>query len=964
MSARHELGIDLETFSSVDIKAAGAWRYIDSPDFEILLLAYAVDDSPVQVIDLASGETPPAWLIEALHDPTIIKRAYNAAFEFAALSKVYDAMEPEQWRCSMVHAMYCGYPGSLEAAGAAIGLPQEKQKLTTGKALIRYFCIPCKPTKANGGRTRNYPRHDPEKWQLFKDYNRQDVEAEREIERRLASYPLPPDVQKQWETDLRIARRGVCVDQDMVAGALDIGASTTATLMTRAQAITGLDNPNSGVQLLSWLHSRGAELPNLQKETVAEALKGDLPDAETREALEIRQNLGKTSNKKYEALETCVCSDGRVRGLLQFYGANRTGRWAGRLVQVQNLPRTYIQQLDLARGLVKARNGKAIRVCFGSVQDTLSQLIRTTLTAAPGRVLIDADFSAIEARVISWLAGEEWRLDAFREGKDIYCESASRIYGVPVVKHGENGHLRAKGKVAELACGFGGSAGAMQRMGGSDLNMTDDELKQIVDDWRAASPKIVKLWYDLQDAAISAINGTPKTTHGLRFARELDRTSGHTVLVIRLPSGRQLFYLEPDLAENRWGGSSISYIGVNQETKKWERIETYGGKITENCLAWDTLVLTDHGVKPISAVTEDDKVWDGVEWVAHEGRINKGLQRTIDINGVRLTPEHKVLTTEGWKRADEAGRLDWAQVQQPDSYPEGAERQKWEAPLGMQVRLWYGDDLRGAGPETRKPLLLRMPAEQTNLGEEQDPRNEQTPGVGGLALDETALHGPEPQGVEELRRARDHGMQQMGGELRGVLGGYGTDVPARAGDRPDRQQSRLRAGKLPLDDAEGQCKEPQDEHPRNDGVRNDDDLGACRADGHRRDDTALPDPAWLAGSSAHDTAECEELVYDLRNCGPRHRFTVVAANGELRIVSNCVQAIARDCLALAIENVEAAGLPVVFHIHDEIVIETLPFGSDEEMLARVCDLMTRPIPWASGLPLKAEGWVGQYFKKD
>lgn len=659
-AGKHELSIDLETFSSVDIKSAGAWRYIDSPDFEILLFAYAVDDSPVQVVDLVSGEIPPRWLIDALHDPAYTKYAHNAAFEFAALSKMYGRMQPEQWRCSMAHALYCGYPGSLESAGAAIGLPQEKRKLDTGKALIRYFCIPCKPTKSNGGRTRNYPRHDPDKWQLFKDYNRQDVETEREIERRLASYPMPPDVQKQWETDLRIARRGVFVDQDMVEGALEIGASTTAELTAKARAITGLDNPNSGAQLLGWLHSRGAELPNLQKETVADALKADLPDADTRTALEIRQNLGKTSNKKYEALETCVCSDGRVRGLLQFYGANRTGRWAGRLVQVQNLPRTYIQQLDLARDLVKARNDKALRVCFGSVQDTLSQLIRTTLTAAPGRVLIDADFSAIEARVIAWLAGEEWRLKAFCEGKDIYCESASRIYGVPVVKHGENGHLRAKGKVAELACGFGGSVGAMQRMGGSDLNMTDDELKQIVDDWRAASPKIVKLWYDLQDAAISAIQGTPRTTHGIAFRRETDLVSGHMTLTVQLPSGRKLFYLEPEIGENRWGGPSITYLGVNQETKKWGRIETYSGKITENC----------------------------------------------------------------------------------------------------------------------------------------------------------------------------------------------------------------------------------------------------------------------------------------------------------------VQAIARDCLALAIENVEQAGLPVVFHIHDEIVIETLPFGSEEEMLTKVCDLMTRPIPWAQGLPLKAEGWVGKYFKKD
>ena len=459
---------------------------------------------------------------------------------------------------------------------------------------------------------------------------------------------------------MRIARRGVYVDQELVRGAIEVGETTTAVLTEEARSLTGLSNPNSVSQMMEWLHSRGCCMPNFQKATVADQLTDSSMDDTVRRALEIRQELGKTSNKKYAALETCVCADGRVRGLLQFYGANRTGRWAGRLVQVQNLPRTYIQQLDLARGLVTARNAAALRCIFGSVPDTLSQLIRTTLTASPGRVLIDADFSAIEARVISWLAGEEWRIKAFENDEDIYCASASRIYGVPVVKHGENGHLRQKGKVAELACGYGGSVGAMKAMGGSDLGMTDDELQQIVDDWRAASPKIVRLWYDLQDAAISAIRGVPKTSHYTTFRRETDTRSGHTVLTIQLPSGRKLFYLEPQIGENRWGGPSITYLGVNQETKKWGRIETYSGKLAENV----------------------------------------------------------------------------------------------------------------------------------------------------------------------------------------------------------------------------------------------------------------------------------------------------------------TQAIARDCLAAAIENVERAGLPVVFHIHDEIVIDTAPFGTDEQMLATVARLMTQPLPWAEGLPLKADGWVGQYFKKD
>lgn len=886
MAAAHKLVCDLETYSSVDLPSAGVARYVESPDFEILLLAYSTDDGPTTVIDLASGETIPGAVVEALRSDAYEKHAFNAVFEITCLQKIVGGIQPEQWRCDKVHAMYCGYPGSLEAAGKALGLPAEKQKLATGKALIRYFCSPCKPTKSNGGRTRNLPHHDPDRWRLFKEYNAQDVETEKEIERRLAAFPIPDALQQQWVTDTKINDRGVAIDAGMVEGAQAIGQQTTEALMREAREITGLENPNSVGQMLGWLEEHGVSLANLQKETVADALKGGIADGDAQRALEIRQELSKTSTKKYDAIEDCVCNDRRVRGLLQFYGANRTGRWAGRLVQVQNLPRTYIKQLDLARQCVTAHNADALRAIFGSIPDTLSQLIRTAFIAEPGKVLIDADFSAIEARVIAWLAGEEWRLEVFRTHGKIYEASASQMFHVPIerIKKGNPEYaLRQRGKVAELALGFQGGVGAMRRMDvGHNLDdLSDDEVQGIVDQWRAASPKIKQLWYDTQEAAISAINGTPRSTHGLLFAREYNARTGQSFLTITLPSRRKLFYLEPKIGENRWGGPSITYLGVDQTTKQWCRIETYGGKITENCLAWDTLVLTDHGAKPISSVTEDDKVWDGVEWVEHEGRINKGLQRTIDVNGVRLTPEHKVLTTEGWKRADEAGRLDWARVQQPDSYPEGAERQAWKAPLGMQVRLWYGNDLRGGGPETREPLLLR-----------------------------------------------------------------------------------IRAGELPLDDTEGQRKEPQDEHPRNDGVRNDDGLGARRADGHRRDDTALPDPARLAGSGAHDTTEREEQVYDLRNCGPRHCFTVVAANGKLRIVSNCVQATARDCLAVAIERVAAAGLPVVFHIHDEIVIEAPRFGTDEEMLAKVARLMTIPIPWAPGLPLAADGWVGGYFRKD
>ena len=589
MRGKHALSIDLETFSSVDLQSAGVARYAESPDFEILLLAYSIDDGPTTVIDIASGETIPGELLEALRSDDYTKHAFNAVFEITCLQRAVGGMRPEQWRCDKVHAMYCGYPGSLEAAGAAIGLPPEKQKMTVGKALIRYFCNPCKPTKSNGGRTRNLPHHDPDRWRLFKEYNRQDVDTEREIERRLAAFPLPDDIQRQWVIDTQINFRGVKIDAELVEGALAIGQQTTDALMDEARRLTGLDNPNSVPQTLDWLRGRGLGLPNLQKETVTNALAGDIADGDARRVLEIRQELGKTSTKKYDAIEACVCDDGRVRGLLQFYGANRTGRWAGRLVQVQNLPRTYIKQLDLARNFVKDQNGAALRLIFGSVPDTLSQLIRTAFTAEEGRILIDADFSAIEARVIAWLAGEEWRLEVFRTHGKIYEASASQMFGVPIekIKKGNPEYaLRARGKVAELALGFQGGVGAMRRMDiGHNLDsLSDDEVQAIVDQWRAASPRIRQLWYDTQEAAISAINGAPRATHGLRFAREYNARTGQSFLTITLPSGRKLFYLEPQIAENRWGGPSISYLGVDQTTKQWTRIETYGGKLTENCV--------------------------------------------------------------------------------------------------------------------------------------------------------------------------------------------------------------------------------------------------------------------------------------------------------------------------------------------------------------------------------------------
>lgn len=596
----HRLSIDLETFSSVPIGKAGAFRYIDSDDFEILLFAYSLDNGPVEVIDVASGEQIPDWLVEALHSDDYIKSAYNAAFEWGCLSKVYGPMIPSQWRDTMLHGLYAGYTAGLDATGRALGLPEDKQKLNTGKALIRYFCVPCKPTKANGGRVRNYPHHDPAKWQLFKEYNAQDVVTEMEIAKRLAAFPVPEAVQKQWETDLQINARGVAVDMDFTRGALYVGDIVKRELTNEAVDISGLDNPNSVKQLADWLNTEtddSVSIDNLRKETVSSLLAQGGHSESVQRMLEIRQELGKTSTKKYDAIETCVCSDGRVRGLLQFYGANRTGRWAGRLVQVQNLPRTYTEPLEIAREFVRDRKKDHLRVIYGNVPDTLSQLIRTAFIATPGHVLIDADFSAIEARVIAWLSGEQWVLDAFRAGKDIYCETASQMFGVPVVKGGENGHLRQRGKVATLACGYQGGVGAMRRMDTGHLldDVPDDEVQGLVNDWRNANPHTVSLWYDVENAAIDVIaHGGSQRVRSLVFAREYDALYGACCLTICLPSGRKLYYIEPSITENRWGSPSIAYMGVDQTSKKWKKIETYGGKLTENvvqAIARDCLAI-------------------------------------------------------------------------------------------------------------------------------------------------------------------------------------------------------------------------------------------------------------------------------------------------------------------------------------------------------------------------------------
>lgn len=662
----HHLSIDLETYSEVNIGKAGAYRYILDPSFEILLFAYSLDGMPVEVIDVASGQVIPLWLKSAIKNPLYIKHAYNAAFEWFALSKYLGLLPPDQWRDTMLHALYCGYPASLDAAGKAMGLPEDKKKLATGKALIRYFCVPCKPSNANGNRTRNLPQHDPAKWALFKEYNGQDVVTEMEIERRLSAFPVPAFVQKQWETDLLMNARGVAADMEMVSGALVIGATVKSQLMAEARQLSGLDNPNSIKQLAQWLTDAtdsDAEITSVTKETVATMLKQPQP-ANVQRMLEIRQELGKTSTKKYDALETCIADDGRVRGLLQFYGANRTGRWAGRLVQVQNLPRTYTHPLPPARQLVKDRNIDGLRLMYGSINDTLSQLIRTAFVATPGNVLIDADFSAIEARVISWLAGQEWRLEVFRTHGKIYEASASQMFHVPIekIKKGNPEYaLRQRGKVAELALGYQGGVSAMRRMDtGHNLDdLSDDEVKGIVDRWRETNSMIRDLWNIVDSAAVTVItNGGAQTIRSettdaiITLACELDVITGTRYMTILLPSGRKLYYPSPEIGVNRWGNPSVSYMGQNQTTKRWERVETYGGKLVENivqaiardCLAIAIENLEAQGLHVVFHI-HDEVVIDTPAWADEDTMLETVTKiMTKPIPWAQMLP----LNADGW----------------------------------------------------------------------------------------------------------------------------------------------------------------------------------------------------------------------------------------------------------------------------------------------------------------------------
>ena len=571
------LSIDIETFSSVNLAKSGVYRYVEAPDFEILLFGYSVDGGAVQIIDLACGEKIPSDVITALTDETVTKWAFNANFERICLSRFLglptgEYINPVSWRCSMVWAATMGLPLSLEGVGSVLNL--DKQKLTEGKDLIKFFCQPCSPTKVNGQRIRNFPYHAPDKWLVFKNYNARDVETEMSIQAKISKFPVPDSVWDEYHIDQEINDRGVALDMVLVKEAIDIDGRSRSELTVAMKKLTELDNPNSVQQMKQWLSNNGMETDTLDKKAVVELLRSAPP--ELAEVLSLRQQLAKSSVKKYQAMENAVCADGRARGMFQFYGANRTGRWAGRLIQMQNLPQNHLEDLAEARSLVRCSAFDALKMLYEDVPDTLSQLIRTAFVPRTGAKLIVSDFSAIEARVIAWLADEKWRQDVFAKGGDIYCASASQMFKVPVEKHGINGHLRQKGKIAELALGYGGSIGALKAMGALDMGLAEEELPLLVDAWRQSNPHIVKFWWDVDKAAMEAIRYKhTNSTHGITF------TCQSGMLFITLPSGRRLAYVKPRIGENKFGGSCITYEGVGS-TKKWERLDSYGPKFVEN----------------------------------------------------------------------------------------------------------------------------------------------------------------------------------------------------------------------------------------------------------------------------------------------------------------------------------------------------------------------------------------------
>ena len=961
------LSIDLETFSPVDIRDCGSFRYIDDPEFEILLFGYAFGEDEPTVVDLCSGEAIPDEVTDALYSSDYIKTGYNNAFERYALWKHFGRYcPPEQWEDTMVLAAVCGLPLGLGAVGSALGLPEDKAKDKAGKALIKYFCCPCKPTTTNVVRERNYPEHAPEKWAQFIEYNRQDIVTERHIRNMLLRWKPDETEHRFWCLDARINERGMRVDTQLVRNALDFDARYKAELTEKAVTLSGLDNPKSVAQIKDWLYQQeGITVASLNKAVVADVIK-QLNTDKAREFMAVRAELSKTSTMKYEAMRRSVCPDGHIKGCFQFYGASRTGRFAGRLVQLQNLPQNHMEDLATARALVSAGQYETVKALYESVSGTLSELIRTALIPEPGCRFIVCDYSAIEARVIAWLADEQWRLDVFRSGGDIYCASASQMFKVPVVKHGENGHLRQKGKIAELALGYGGGVNALKAFGADKMGMSDEDMVETVDLWRSASPRICALWKSLERAMMKCIVrkcSTVSTIGHIRFDWE------QGIVWMRLPSGRRIAYYDAQYGESRWkNGNAISYMGQDQRTKKWARLETWGGKLVENCWAEGTLVLTDRGWVPIESITPADLIWDGIEWVETDGAIRREhREQLFELDGLLVTGGHRILTTEGWRNAKTCDGLDRLPVQLPENnWPRQEQGLPRQNTLGGEMRMretvgsgYPGHTKKG---KTRSPLLLRMQETRAHVTSKYHARNVSAPRLCRLALFSSALYKPKRSGLAQLWGAGYYRLRQMAAQLRELLGGHGRFIQTTRGlgVRPHRQRHGIFTGQLSLGvsicQRPKQTRRPQGAiqralYPAERTVGN---------NGYRVHNTVVSFRPRLSVRTSDRHSGPDKPVYDILNCGARHRYVVLGNTGAI-LSHNCVQSIARDCLRESMLALDAAGCDIRAHVHDEVIISEPRDGRSVEDIA---EIMGRPLPWAEGLPLRGDGYECDFYMKD
>lgn len=937
------MSIDIETYSDIDINKSGVYRYVDTDEFKILLFAYSVDGGPVQLIDLTRGDSIPKEIVKALSDKSVTKWAYNANFERVALSRFLSMptgqyLDPEGWKCSMVWAATLGLPMGLAKVGEVLAL--DKQKMSEGRGLIYKFC---KPDKKTGQRV--LPEDFPEDWETFRRYNIRDVETEMGIQKMISPFPCSDELWHEYWTDQRINDRGVEVDLTLAKNAVAMDAEISKNLMEKMRSLTGIDNPRSTSQLDMWLREHGCDMVSLGKKDVAQVIE-ETDDPLIRKVLSLRLLIAKSSVKKYTKMLDATCSDGRARGMFQFYGAMRTGRFAGRLLQLQNLPQNHIENIGLVRELARRGDLDALSVMFDSVPDVLSQLIRTAFVAREGSRFIVADFSAIEARVIAWLAGEEWRMKAFAEGKDIYCASASAMFGVPVVKHGINGELRQKGKVAELACGYGGSVGALKAFGADKMGLTETEMQSIVDNWRASSPRIVQLWWNVDRAIKQTLeDGTTHRTHGLMFSLQKG------ILFIRLPSGRSLAYVKPRLIDGK-----ITYEGVSSN-KGWARLESYGPKFVENCIAEGTQVLTDRGWIEIQNVTTKDALWDGEQWVSHEGLINKGIQEVINIDGALMTPDHKVLTQEGWKNAPSCKGLKRYEVKLPNSdRVHRVERE--EIPVEGKMRLWKRVHHDCRAFFRRKAEILRLYERKANKCSKRNPQALQTPFIPCMALNEGTLHGSYSSGLDQLWRQGNQSLRQMARIIREFLGGYVTNLPERANAGQNRREWELHSRELQMGGLQNPVQKQTSKYTDRYTLGQDNCERGCRSFRNRGHNAPLQNTAWLDDRYLVRKTGLKKQVYDLKNAGPNHRFTIRTEAGPM-IVHNCVQGISRDLLLNAMKQVGPEAR-ICMHIHDELVIE----ADDSVKLDDICKKMAQVPEWAEGLLLRADGYETKFYLKD